>query len=142
MIETVAMDQASRIIARWDGASDLISRERIVCGSWKKAVGKKIAAHARAVKLVRSTLVIEVEDDIWRRNLYSLKYQILRNLERAVGPELVDDLTIQVMPRRMEPARETAVNQELVLEPLDEADHIADPGLRRIYKAARRRETA
>ena len=142
MIGTVAMDQASRIIARWDGAPDLISRERIACGSWKKAVGKRIAVNARAVKLVRSTLVIEVEDDIWRRNLYSLKYQILRNLERALGAEMVDDLTIQVMPRRIEPGRETAVGEELVLEPMDEADRIADPGMRRIYKAARRRETA
>ena len=66
-------------------------------------------------------------------------------LERAVGPEMVDDLTIQVMPRRMEPGRETAgaeAMRDAAQSARDEADLISDPGMRRIYKAARRRETA
>ena len=134
------MDQASRIIAQWTGVSDVISPERIACGAWKKAVGKRIASRTRAIKLVRSTLVVEVEDDIWRKNLWSLRYQILRNLEKAIGPEIVSDLELRVMPQRLGPQR--AMEERLVLQPLDEADHIADPGLRRIYKAARLRETA
>ena len=134
------MDQASRIIARWTGVSDVISHERIACGAWKKAVGKRIAASTRALKLVRTTLVIEVEDDVWRKNLWSLRYQILRNLEKAIGPELVSDVEFRVMPLRFGPQRE--VEERLILQPLDEADDIADPGLRRIYKAARLRETA
>src|SRR5580692_9670224 len=75
------MDQASRIVARWADASDVISGERIACGAWKRAVGKKVALRTRALKLVRTTLVVEVEDELWRRNLWSLRYQILRNLE-------------------------------------------------------------
>ena len=136
------MNQASRIIARWDGASELISREKIACGSWKKAVGKKIAVRTRAVRLMGSTLVVEVEDDIWRKNLRSLRYQILRNLERAVGPEMVDDIQFVVVPPRIPPGRAGAENLELVLEAVDDADAIADPGMRRIYKAARRKATA
>jgi hypothetical protein len=134
------MDQASRIIARWTGVSDVISPERIACGAWKRAVGKRIAAHTRAAKLVRNTLVVEVEDDIWKKNLWGLRYQILRNLEKAVGPEIVHDLELRVMPLRREPQRDTG--ERLVLEPVDDADAIADPGLRRMYKSARRRETA
>jgi len=136
------MNQASRIIARWDGASELISREKIACGSWKKAVGKKIAVRTRAVRLMGSTLVVEVEDDIWRKNLRSLRYQILRNLERAIGPEMVDDIQFVVVPPRIPPGRAGAENLELVLETVDEADAIVDPGMRRIYKAARRKATA
>jgi hypothetical protein len=134
------MDQASRIIARWTEASGVISPERIACGAWKRAVGKRIAAYTRAVKLVRNTLVVEVEDDIWKKNLWSLRYQILRNLEKAVGPEIVHDLELRVMPMRREPQRDTG--DRLVLEPVDDADAIADPGLRRMYKTARKRETA
>ena len=135
------MDQASRIIAQWTGISDVISHERIACGSWKKAVGKKIALRTRALKLVRNTLVVEVEDEMWRKNLWSLRYQILRNLEKAIGPEIVSTLELRVMPPRFGPQRE--VEDRLSLEiPLDEAESIADPGLRRIYKAARRRESA
>ncbi len=131
------MDQASRIIARWTEASDVISPERIACGAWKRAVGKRIAAYTRAVKLVRNTLVVEVEDDIWKKNLWSLRYQILRNLEKAVGPEIVHDLELRVMPMRREPQRDTG--DRLVLEPVDDADAIADPGLRRMYKTASKR---
>jgi hypothetical protein len=134
------MDQASRIIARWTGVSDVISPERIACGAWKKAVGKRIAERTRAVKLVRSTLVVEVEDDVWRKNLWGFRYQILRNLEKAIGPAIVTDVELRVMPPRREPQRDTG--KSLVLTPVDDADTIGDPGLRRIYKAARRRETA
>ncbi len=135
------MDQASRIIARWTGVSDVVSQERIAVGAWKRAVGKKIAQHTRALKLVRTTLVVEVDDEIWRKNLWSLRYQILRNLEKAVGPEIVSTIELRVMPPRLGPGRETESRLDPGV-PLDEADSIADPGLRRIYKAARRRETA
>jgi hypothetical protein len=141
MIGTVPMDQASRIIAQWTGVSDVISHERIACASWKRAVGKKVALRTRALKLVRDTLVVEVEDQVWRDNLWGLRYQILRNLEKAIGPEIVTKLELRVMPPRFGPQRETV--ERLPLEiPLDEAESIADPGLRRIYKAARRREIA
>jgi hypothetical protein len=135
------MDQASRIIGRIAG--DVISPERIACGAWKRAVGKRIATRTRAAKLVRTTLVVEVEDDIWKRNLWSLRYQILRNLEKAIGPEIVSDIELRVMPLRIEPQRADR-RENLTLQPLERitGDDIADPGLRRIYKAARRRETA
>jgi hypothetical protein len=134
------MDQASRIIAQWPGVSDVISAEQIACASWKRAVGKRVAAHTRPLKLVRTTLVVEVEDELWQRNLWKLRYQVLRSLEKAIGSEIVSDLEFRIMPPRREPQRDTG--EHLALEPLDEADTIADPGLRRVYKAARRRETA
>ncbi len=129
------MDQASRIIARWSGASDVITSERIACGAWKKAVGKRLGECTRAVKLVRGRLVVEVEDETWRKNLWSLRYQILKNLEKAIGPDIVSDVEFRVMLPRREPQRET-------LKPFDEAAAIDDPGLRRIYRQARGREIA
>lgn len=134
------MDQASRIIARWTGVSDVISHERIACGAWKRAVGRKIALRTRALKLVRTTLIVEVEDEMWRKNLWSLRYQILHNLEKAIGPEIVTGVEFRVMPPRFGPQREE--RSESTAEPVDDAESIADPGMRRIYKAARRRETA
>ncbi len=136
------MDQASRIIARWSGVSGVISHERIACTAWKKAVGRKIALRTRALKLVRATLVVEVEDELWRKNLWSLRYQILRNLEKAIGPEIVRDVELRVMPPRFGPRREVEERPAPGLFGGDEAEEIADPGLRRIYKAARLRETA
>jgi hypothetical protein len=139
------MEPASRIFARWTGVSDVISRERIVCGAWKQAVGKKVAQRTRALKLVRTTLVVEVEDDMWKKNLWGLRYQILKNLAKAVGPEIITDLELRIMPARVGPQRAAFVERPAVEQSAaatDDADSIADPGLRRIYKTARRRETA
>jgi predicted nucleic acid-binding Zn ribbon protein len=133
------MHHASRIIAQWSGASEVISAENIACGAWKRAVGKRLAMKTRASKLVRTTLVVEVEDELWKRNLWSLRFQILRNLEKAIGPGLVTDVEFRVVPPRRQPQRETAFAP--AAQP-DEAESISDPGLRRIYKAARRREIA
>jgi predicted nucleic acid-binding Zn ribbon protein len=135
------MDQASRVIAAWSGSEDLVSRERLALGAWKKAVGKAIASHTSPVKLVRERLVVEVEDDIWRKNLFGLRFQILRNLERAIGPEIVADLEFRVMPARRDSARAESASGSLPLLS-DESLGIADTGMRRIYRAARRRETA
>jgi hypothetical protein len=136
------MEQASRIIAQWTGVSGLITGERIACTAWKRAVGRRIALRTRALKLVRTTLVVEVEDDIWRKNLWSLRYQILRNLQNAIGPDIVTDLELRVMPPRFGPQRAQEEKPGLFGESADDADSIEDPGLRRIYKASRRREIA
>jgi predicted nucleic acid-binding Zn ribbon protein len=133
------MDQASRIVAGW-GASGLISQERIAVAAWKKAVGARLAGRTRAVKLVRERLVVEVEDQVWKENLWSLRRHILNNLENAIGPGIVRELEFRVMPPRREVVRENVSSSGPGL--LDEADAIDDPGLRRIYRASRRRETA
>ena len=134
------MDQASRIIAQWSGATDLISHERIACAARKKAVGKRLAARTNALKLVRERLVIEVEDEIWRNNLYSLRPQILRNLEQALGPGIVGDISFEIRPRRIEPQRETRF--ALTAAETEDGADIQDPGMRRIYRNSRKRETA
>jgi hypothetical protein len=130
------MDQAGRIIAGMKGSAAIASPERIACGAWKRAVGKRLANRTKPVKLVRDRLVVEVEDEIWRDSLWRLRFQILRNIEREIGPEIVSDLTFVVAPPRREPQRETAAMPALVQ---DEADMIADPGLRRVYRNSRRR---
>ena len=132
------MDQAGRIIAGMKGAAAIASPERIACGAWKRAVGKRLAGRTKPVKLVRDRLVVEVEDEIWRDSLWKLRYQILRYIEREIGPEIVSDLTFVVAPPRREPQRETAAMPAL-LQSQDEADAIADPGLRRVYRNSRRR---
>jgi hypothetical protein len=135
------MDQAGRIIAGMKGSAAITSSERIACGAWKRAVGKRLAVRTKPVKLVRDRLVVEVEDEIWRESLWKLRFQILRNIEKEIGPEIVSDLTFVVAPPRMEPQRETSSVPAVLVSP-DESDAIADPGLRRIYRNSRRRLSA
>jgi hypothetical protein len=139
------MDQAGRIIAGMKGAFGIASPERIAFGAWKRAVGPRLALRAKPLKLVRDHLIVEVEDEVWRESLFKLRFQILRNIEREIGTEIVSDLEFRVAPMRREPQRETgnaaADSSQPVLRP-DESDDIADPGLRRVYRNSRRRLSA
>jgi predicted nucleic acid-binding Zn ribbon protein len=134
------MKQASRLLANLDNLRLSCDAGDLVCAAWKQAVGKKVAEHTRASKLVRDKLVVEVEDWMWQRNLMGLSRQILANLEKAVGPGIVADVEFRIMPPRRGP--QAAQASIAAFELTDEASGIADPGLRRIYRAKRQREIA
>jgi hypothetical protein len=131
------MERASKFIRGLGLPGETITAEELACAAWAPAVGKKVAAHTRAAKLVRNKLVIEVEDKIWQRQLFALSYQILRNVVKGIGPGIVEDLEFKIVPRRREPARATTS-----MPLFDEADAIEDPVLRDIYRAARKRSLA
>ena len=133
------MERASKLIRGLGLPGETLTVDELACAAWPVAVGKRVAAHTRAAKLVRKKLIVEVEDAIWRNQLFTLSYQILKNLAKSVGPDLVDDLEFKVVPRRREPAR-SMVSMPTPL--LDEADGIADPVLRDIYRVARKRALA
>jgi hypothetical protein len=133
------MERASKLIRGLMLPGDTITAEEVACAAWPQAVGRKLAGHTRAAKLVRSRLVVEVEDRTWQRQLFALTRQIVSNLERHLGPGLVEDIEFRVVPRRREPQRATAALPALFR---DEADAIADPVLRGIYKTSRKKALA
>lgn len=136
------MEPACKLIRGLGLPGDTITPEELACAVWPAAVGKKIASHTRAAKLVRTRLVVEVEDATWQRQLNALSRHIVRNLEKRVGPGLIDDLEFRVVPRRREPVRATQSTPSTPGRLFDEADAIADPVLRGIYKASRARALA
>jgi predicted nucleic acid-binding Zn ribbon protein len=138
MIEPAKMERASKLIRRLRLPGETITAEELACAAWAQAVGKKIAAHTRPAKLVRTCLVVEVEDRIWQRQLFGLTWQIVRNLERHLGPGLVEDMEFRIVPRRREPQRATEALPGL----WDEADAITDPVMRGIFKASRKKALA
>ena len=133
------MERASKLIRGLALPGGTLSMEELACAAWPGAVGRKIAGNTRAARLVRTRLVVEVQDQTWQRQLFSLTRQILRNLERGLGSGLVDDLEFRVAPRRREPQRAMQAVPALAA---DEADAIEDPVLRNIYRAARNRARA
>jgi hypothetical protein len=133
------MERVSKVIRGFGLPGGGMSPEELACAAWRAAVGKHIAAHTRAAKLVRARLVVEVEDRTWQRQLMSLSSFILRNLARHVGNGLVEDLEFKVVPRRREPQRAEQAMPGLFA---DEASGIEDPVLRSIYKASRAKAQA
>jgi predicted nucleic acid-binding Zn ribbon protein len=138
MIPPKNMEPASKVIRGLRLPGETFAAEELACAAWPNAVGKRISTHTRPARLVRTKLVVEVEDRIWQRQLFALTSQILTNLIKRIGPGIVDDLEFKIVPRRREPARA----QVSVPPLLDESDGIADPVLRGIYRAARKKAVA
>ena len=131
------MERASRVLGNVSFPQGTFTPEAMVCAAWASAVGRRIAAHARAVKLVRTHLIVEVEDGIWQRQLFVLREQIRRKISENVGADIVEDIEFRVMPARLGPRRAQHASAGA-----DEANGIHDPVLRNIYKASRKRELA
>ncbi len=130
------MDRASRLIARMKMPAGL-SQEELLRAAWPLAVGKFIARHTRAAALEGTRLLVDVEDESWRRQLVPLEGQILSNLQGILGAQPVRNIQFRVRPPRRAPAKAT-VNAA----PADEAEGIADPVLRRLYRQQRARSSA
>jgi Dna[CI] antecedent, DciA len=133
------MERASKFIRDLNLPGGAISSEELACAAWPQAVGKKIAAHTRAAKLVRNRLVVEVEDAVWQRQLFTLSPLIIRGLAKILGPGLVEETHFRIVPRRREPQRALQAAPGLFA---DEADAIEDPVMRGIYRASRKRAGA
>lgn len=132
------MDRASKFI-RALNLPGAISSEELACAAWPEAVGKKVASHTRAAKLVRNRLVVEVEDAVWQKQLFTLAPLIVRALAKILGVGLVEEVHFAIVPRRREPQRALQAAPGLFA---DEAEAIEDPVMRGIYRAARNRARA
>jgi hypothetical protein len=133
------MERASRLFGKMKFPGDSVSSEELVCAAWSAAVGKRIARHARAERLVRTKLIVGVDDAVWQRQLFSMSRIILSKIAESVGDGLVDDLEFRVAPQRRGPHR---AERSSSTHPEDEATGIEDPNLRQIYITSRKRETA
>jgi hypothetical protein len=136
------MERASKVIRGMRFAAEAISAESMAAAVWPEAVGKKIAAHTRVAKLVRTRLVVAVEDAVWQRQLFSLSRFIVHNLEKLLGSGVVDDVEFRIVPRRRDAQRATESQPSAPAANADEADAIADPVLRSIYRASRKKALA
>ena len=129
------MERAGRLIAKMDLPPQVADAEVRARAAWPVAAGKKIAAHTRAVALVREKLVVEVGDAVWQRQLSTLRHFLLRNLARELGGAIVTEIDFRPMPPRRGPQR--AESSRPSGRNTDEAERIQDPVLSLLYKRAR-----
>jgi hypothetical protein len=139
----LTMERASRLLGKLTAGRGPIDVDDLARAAWPLAVGKKVAARTRPARMVRTRLIVEVEDLVWKKQLFTLSTQILTNLERHLGQGIVEDLEFRVMPPRRDAQRaEVAQPGPKDAAALDEADQIADPVMRNMYKLARRKALA
>ena len=135
------MERASKVLGKIRFPENSITTEELACAAWKTAVGKRLAVHARAERLVRTRLIVGVDDAVWQRQLFAMSRMILASVEKHLGKGLVEDIEFRVAPARRGPQRAASAATSGTL-PGDEAAQIADPVLRGIYIASRRKATA
>jgi predicted nucleic acid-binding Zn ribbon protein len=127
------MERAGRLIGKLKLSPGVVDPEARARAAWPVAAGKKIAEHTRAGNLVRGSLIVEVEDVVWQRQLNTLRHFLLRNLREALGEETVIDIDFRPMPRRMAPQRAASARP---------ADGIEDPVMGMLYRESKKREMA
>jgi len=121
--------------------SDQETRAR---AAWTVAVGKRIARYTRATVLVRDMLVVEVEDMVWQRQLNTMRPLLVHNLNEALGEALVGDIDFRPMPARIKPRMAEAARPQDArsgANPSDDADAIADPVMRMLYRKSAQAES-
>lgn len=122
------MERAGRLIGKLKLKDD--DPELRACAAWKIAAGKKVARYTRALALVRGKLIVEVGDQVWQRQLATLRGTLVKNLAELLGEPLVIDIDFRPMPKRIEPQRaERAIGRE----------EVEDPVLGWLYRQSRKR---
>src|SRR5258708_17622841 len=137
------MQRAGRLLGTLKITSGLEDDAEVrLRAAWSKAAGPKVAAHTRVASVVRETLIVEVEDIVWQKQLASLGHFLVRNLARELGEVLVKDIAFRPMPRRRGPQRADSARSATPVAPNDEAARIEDPVMRMLYRRSRRSGSA
>lgn len=124
------MERAGRLIGKLKLSPEMKDPEVRARAAWAVAAGKTIARHTRATTLVRDSLIVEVEDYLWQRQLAGLEQWLVRNLAEALGEKLVAKIDFRPMPRRREPQRAQTGRSG--------AEAVADPVLDLLYRQSKR----
>ena len=94
--------------------------------------------------MVRSTLVVDVEDSTWQKQLFTLRSQILERLHKATGSNAVTEIEFRAAVARREPQRADGSRNSLftATDASDEAEQIQDAVLKKVYRLSRKKATA
>jgi hypothetical protein len=110
-----------------------------VIALWKNVVGEGLAQNARPLRIRESTLVLSVSSEAWKKELFSLRFEILRRLEKLLGPSRISGLELRVDPW-MTMASDPVAELPSSLSPEAPSglplESISDPELRRSLDAA------
>jgi hypothetical protein len=132
------MERAAKSLARLK-LSPAISPEDLARAAWPAAVGARLASHATAKSLVRDCLIVEVEDAVWQQNLFQIRPHILAKLTQVLGSSIIRDVEFRIATARRPPQPTLKLRES---KSDDEAERIADPGMRIVYKRTSKKASA
>ena len=138
------MDELTKLlpmVLRAAGSSSEVL-EAAAIAAWKYATGEGLRNHAAATKLQDKTLIIEVRDAIWQRQLWDMRGQLLFRVNSILGDRLINSIELRVNPKAVfvEPSKKRdaaeVLDNEVPLELWSAASAIEDKQLRQKFLRA------
>ena len=138
------MERAAKVVNSSTTAKKLLSDDELVRAVWPSAVGKVIAAHTVRLRVVRKTLVAEVVDAVWQKQLFGLSRQILERVQKALSSEAIVSVEFRVAIARRDVQRADGSRSPISLQKdsADDAEQIQDAVLKKIYQLSRKKASA
>lgn len=121
-----------------DVVNDPIADEELVLSYWPSTVGAVIAGRTCPVGVFGDKLFVEVTDSSWLSELQGLSWRISRQLNDAVGRQVLSDVRFRLSRMRGKPPVRATSASAADTTSGDEADEIRDPNLRRIFRIHRK----
>jgi predicted nucleic acid-binding Zn ribbon protein len=128
-------------VLRATGDSEEVA-EAAALAAWKHVAGEGLRDHAAATRLEEKTLVVEVRDAIWQKQLAMMKRQLIFRVNSTLGQPLVKDIELRIIPKVLSaapapgPANTDLVDNEVPLELWSAASAIEDTQLRQKFLKA------
>ena len=113
-------------------------KESLALALWEQAVGEALAKNTKPLRLYRSTLIVIVPSQAWRKELHLMRTEIVTKINENAGFRLIQDVEFRVDPNfTILPATPPQVDSETPSRPLDlPIEAISDQGLRDSLVAA------
>jgi len=113
-------------------------KECLALALWDQAVGEALAKKTKPLRLYRSTLIITVPSQAWRKELHLLRTEIVTKMNENAGFRLIHDVEFRVDPNfTILPSAPTQPDLKTTAEALDlPTETISDQALRRSLIAA------
>ena len=73
------------------GLSKRLAEQRAVV-EWSDIVGRRVAEHARALRVDNGRLFVEVDSPVWSQELTLMKRKILRQINDRIGRKAIDNI--------------------------------------------------
>jgi predicted nucleic acid-binding Zn ribbon protein len=66
--------------------------ENLAFAYWDSVVGKEIANHTEPEKIVKGTVMVKVDNDVWRNELSFFKHEIIQKLNQKIGKKIIQEI--------------------------------------------------
>lgn len=134
------MERAGKTIAKLRNMPG-ISTEELALQAWAAALGPRLAARAKATKLVRDKLVVQVEDYVWQGHLHQLRGAILGKLSEILGGGIVNEVEYRIVKPSEDLVRRPPQKAQTI-DSGGDADGITDPIFLVLYAGSKRKAGA